>query len=77
MATIQLWENANVAWQKWIMRSDGRIESVHCPGQVIDIKGGKTTNGAFIISFGDTGNWNQEWNVVNAVMGGDVKYLTN
>jgi len=105
---IVLWRNNGYDFQKWFIRGDGSLESVHCPGMVMDIEGslcagkfvkiynkvdtasqvwniqvdsilqsiecntgkaldirsGKTTNGAEIIVYSEHGGWNQRWETV-------------
>jgi hypothetical protein len=35
---VELQQNDRLAWQQWFRNQDNTIESVHCPGMVIDIE---------------------------------------
>ncbi|KAL3800639.1 hypothetical protein HJC23_006101 [Cyclotella cryptica] len=41
--------NQTDAWQKWVINQDNTIESLHCPGMVVDIQGSGCPNGAMIV----------------------------
>jgi len=46
---IVLWQNDNTEWQKWVLNHDKTIESLHCPGMVVDFEGSKCGNSASVV----------------------------
>ncbi|KAL3779513.1 hypothetical protein HJC23_011149 [Cyclotella cryptica] len=61
---VQLWQNGNLGWQQWVLNSDNTVESVYCPGLVLDIARDDSTcdNGMpIIVSTRTSGRESQQW----------------
>ena len=53
--------------QSWTLQ-DGAIVNNLCNTKAIDIQDGSTSNGANLILYSIHGNWNQQWEIISAVV---------
>mmetsp|Transcript_14415 Transcript_14415/g.33132 ORF Transcript_14415/g.33132 Transcript_14415/m.33132 type:complete len:341 (+) Transcript_14415:340-1362(+) len=58
---IDVYDQNGQDWQQWKFNADGTIESVHCPGNVLNIEYGSCTNGANIILYRKEGVAWEQW----------------
>eukprot|EP00804_Cyclotella_cryptica_P007729 CCRYP_001349-RA/>CCRYP_001349-RA protein AED:0.03 eAED:0.03 QI:702/0.83/0.76/1/0.83/0.84/13/138/1465 len=59
---IVLWKNNGDEYQKWLVKGDGSLESVHCHGMVMDIEGSSCA-GKFVKIYNKTNTASQAWDM--------------
>ncbi|KAL3800022.1 hypothetical protein ACHAWO_004700 [Cyclotella atomus] len=65
---VELWEDVGGYWQQWVSLDDGSLESVECPGMVLDIDGGSCKNGGSIVLAFRSGGVSQKWIIHDGVV---------
>ena len=58
---IDVYNQNGQDWQQWKFNADGTIESVHCPGNVLNIEYGSCTDGANISLYPKEGVAWEQW----------------